>query len=62
VFNSLKLSVVAAVEVLVDVLVDILADIAADIVVDVADRTELEAWVEIQQLEELEVLLIAIYY
>ena len=35
---------------------------AADVVADIADRTELEAWVEIQQPEELEVLLMAVHY
>ena len=56
---------------LADVLADVAADVAADVVADVADRTELEARVEIQQSEELEafdslrlsmVLLLAVCY
>ena len=39
---------------LAKVLTDVAADIAADVIADVADRTELEARVEIRQLEELE--------
>jgi hypothetical protein len=35
---------------------------AVDVVADIADRTELEARVEIQQPEELEVLLMAVRY
>ena len=41
-------------------LAEVLADIAADVIADVADRTELEARVEIRQLEELEVLFVAV--
>ena len=57
-FNSLKLSMVVTAEVLVDVL----ADVAADVVADVTGKTELEAWVEIRQPKELEVLLMAVRY
>ena len=58
-------------EVLADVAADVAVDVAADVAADVAGRTELEAWVEIQQPEELEVfnslrlsmvLLVTIYY
>ena len=57
-------------EVLADVAADVAADIAADVAADVAGRTELlvelaggtelEARVEIRQLEELEVLFVAV--
>jgi hypothetical protein len=70
VFNALRLSIevlaevltaeVLAAEILGEVLADIAADIAVDIVADVADRTELEARVELQHPGELEVLLVAI--
>ena len=71
VFDSLRLSVVAAAEVVADVVAEVLADVAADIAADIAGRTELEARVEIRQLkaqveirqpEELEVLLVAVCY
>jgi hypothetical protein len=43
-------------------LAEALADVAVDVAADIAGRTELEAWVEIRQPEELEVLLVAICY
>ena len=52
-------------------LAEVLADVAADVAADIAGRTELEARVEIWQLEarveirqpeELEVLLVAVRY
>ena len=52
-------------------MVELFADVFADVAADIASRTELEAWVKIQQLEELEVfnslrlsiiLLLAVYY
>jgi hypothetical protein len=39
-----------------------LAEVLADIAADTADRMELEVRVEIQQLEALKVLLVAVYY
>ena len=50
VFNSLRLSVVDAVEA------------AAEVLAELAGGTELKAWVEIWQPEELKVLLMAVYY
>ena len=47
---------------LAEALADITADVAADVTADITGRTELEAWVEIQQPKELKVLLIAIRY
>jgi hypothetical protein len=41
VFNSLRLSVVVATEVLVEVFVEVLTDIAADVLAELASRTEM---------------------
>ena len=38
-----------------EVLADVAADVAADVIADVANRTELEARVEIRQLKEFKV-------
>ena len=62
VFNSLKLSIVVAIEVLMDIFADILIDITMDIITDITNRTELKAWVKIQQPKEFKVLLITVYY
>ena len=57
-------------EVLTDIAADIIAEILVEVLTKIAGGTELEAqvkiqqlktWVEIQQLEELKVLLIAIH-
>jgi hypothetical protein len=43
-------------------LAEVLADAAADVAADIADRTELEAQIEIRQPRELKVLLMAVRY
>jgi hypothetical protein len=78
VFNALRLSVKVLAEVLAaevlaaEILGEVLADVvvviamgvvvAAEAVTEVAGGTELKARVKIQQLEELKVLLVAVYY
>ena len=66
VFNSLRLSMVVATEVLTDVAADV-ADrtelmetelVGTELVAELV--AELEAWAEIRQLEELEILLVAV--
>ena len=55
-------------EILREVLADIVVVIAVGVIVtaeavtEVTSGTELKVWVEIQQLKELKVLLIAVYY
>ena len=47
-------------DILADVTADVFAEVLPEVLTDVAGRTELEVRVEIQQLEELEVLLVAV--
>ena len=47
-------------DVVMDVVMDVAAEILMGVLAKIAGGTELEARVEIQQLEELEVLLVAV--